>query len=284
MEGEIRSDLSTLLLINKRLEVTPKGQGEIPLEEILRAIVAMKENNQELITAATGSPFNRAIREARLPEGFKLLAIKAYEGKSNPQDHLDHFNDLMEFHLVSEMAKCRVFAVTLTSGAKKQLRAIPTGSISSWKQLSTSFLQYFQATKRYVVPLTHLGNVKQKKGETLKSYINRFNEMSNFMMWSPDAGVLAHLTNGVLPKTLFQDELQQKECRSVREFYRKASKFLKLKDSKEALHKADGAAVGKKNDLGEASDNKSKDKQGQAKRKRQMGKELEKAEEWACRK
>ena len=73
----------------------------------------MKENDMELIAAATGSPFNQEVREARLSKGFKLSAIKAYDGKSDPQDHLDHFNDLMELHLDSELAKCRVFAVIL---------------------------------------------------------------------------------------------------------------------------------------------------------------------------
>ena len=79
-------------------------------------------------------------------------------------------------------------------------------------------------------------------------------------MWSPDDGILAHLTNGVLPKTLFWDEIPQKKYRSVSEFYRKASKFLKLEDSKKALHKAEGAVASQKNDLGEVLDNKSKDK------------------------
>ena len=79
----------------------------------------MKENDVELIAAATGSPFNQEVHEARLPEGFELPTIKAYDGKSDPQDHLDHFNDLMELHLVSELAKCRVFVVTLTGRAKK---------------------------------------------------------------------------------------------------------------------------------------------------------------------
>ena len=202
----------------------------------------MKENDEELIAMATGSTFNREIREPKLLERFKLPTIKAYEGKSNPQDHLDRFNDLIELHLVSEMAKCRVFVVTLTCGAKKWFRVISTGSISSWQQLSTSFLQYFQATKRSDVPLAHSGNVKQKKGESLKSYINHVNEVLNFLTWSPDTGVLAHLTNGVFPETPFWDELQQKECSSVSEFYKKANKFLKLEDSKEALRKVEGAS------------------------------------------
>ena len=72
--------------------------------------------------------------------------------------------------------------------------------------------------------------------------------MSNFVTWSPDAGILAHLTNGVLPETPFWYELQQKECRSVDEFYRKACKYLKLEDSKEALRKTEETTSGKKND------------------------------------
>ena len=82
----------------------------------------MEEHDEELLA-----------EDARLPEGFKLPTIKAYEGKSDPQDHLDHFNDLMEMHLVSDMAKCRVFTITLTSGAKKWLKLITLGSVVSWQ-------------------------------------------------------------------------------------------------------------------------------------------------------
>ena len=91
----------------------------------------MKENDMELIVIATGSPFNQEVREARLPKGFKLLAIKAYDEKSDLQDHLHHFNDLMELHSVLELAKCRVFVVTLTRGAKKWFRSILVGSVTS---------------------------------------------------------------------------------------------------------------------------------------------------------
>ena len=71
------------------------------------------------------------------------------------------------------------------------------------------------------------------------------------MRWGPDAGVLVDLTNGVLPKTPFWDELQQKEYNSVNDFYKKANKFLKQENSKEALYKAKEATTSKKNDQGE---------------------------------
>ena len=143
----------------------------------------MKENDVELIAATTGSPFNQKVRQARLPKGFKLLGIKAYDKKSDPQDHLNHFNDLMELHLVSKLAKWRVLTITLTGGAKKWFRSIPVRSVTSWQQLSTSFLQHFQVTRKTAIPLAHLDNVKQKKGETLKSYINCYNKISNFVTW-----------------------------------------------------------------------------------------------------
>ena len=103
----------------------------------------MKENDMELIIVATESPFNQEVREAKLSKGFKLLAIKVCDRKSDPQDHLDHFNDLMELYLVLELAKCRVFVVTLIRGSKKCFRSIPAGLVASWQQLSTSFLQHF---------------------------------------------------------------------------------------------------------------------------------------------
>ena len=40
----------------------------------------------------------------------------------------------------------------------------------------------------------------------------------------------------------------------MEEFYRKACKYLKLEDSKEALRKAEGATTNKKNNLGTMPD------------------------------
>ena len=73
-----------LIAQNRQPVLAPKHQGEIPVENLHRAIATMKENNMELIKAATRSPFHQVVHKARLPKGFKLSAIKAYEGKSDP--------------------------------------------------------------------------------------------------------------------------------------------------------------------------------------------------------
>ena len=56
----------------------------IPLEDLRRAIVAIEEQDDELVAEAGGSPFCKEIWEALLPEGFKLSDIKAYDGKAYP--------------------------------------------------------------------------------------------------------------------------------------------------------------------------------------------------------
>ena len=234
-----------------RSEVNSQGIKNIPLDDLRCAIVIIEEQDDELVAVARGSPFNWEIWEALLLEGFKLPNIKAYEGKADPHDHLDHFNDLMELHMVSDLAKCKVFIVTLSNGAKKWFRSLTPGSVTSWQQLSTSFMRQFQATKQFAVSLAHLGNVKQQEGESLKSFLNRFTMELSRVRWVLDIGVLAHLTNRFLPKTPFWDELQQKKCKSVSEFYKSMSKFLKLENSKEALHKTKESTTSKKNGQGE---------------------------------
>ena len=82
----------------------------------------------------------------------------------------------------------------------------------------------------------------------MKSYLNRFTTELSRVRRAPDAGGLAYLINGVLPESPFLDELKQKEYKSVSEFYKKASKFLKLENSKEALNKVQRASSSKKSD------------------------------------
>ena len=48
--------------------------------------------------------------------------------------------------------------------------------------------------------------------------------------------------------------LQQKECKSISELYKKANKFLKLKNTNKALNKVQGASSSKKSDQGEKAE------------------------------
>ena len=49
-------------------------------------MVVIEGQDDKLVASVRGSSFCREIHEARLPEGFKLPNIEAYEGKVDPQD------------------------------------------------------------------------------------------------------------------------------------------------------------------------------------------------------
>ena len=153
--------------------------------------------------------------------------------------------------------------MTLSNGAKKWLKSLSLGSIATWSQLCIAFLRKYQVKKKFAVLLAYLGNVKQQENKSLKSFLNRFTTKLSRVRWALDARVLAHLTNGVPPDTPLQDELQQKECKSVNKFYSKASKYLNFESTKEALYKAKEPIMGK--DVGQGKKN--KENKGGEKRK-----------------
>ena len=93
------------------------------------ALDVLNKRENELAAEYHNSPFSRDIRDAPLPAGFKLPTIMPYKGKTDPQKHLNHFNDLMELHQVLDLAKCGCFTVTLTKGANKWFRTLESGLI-----------------------------------------------------------------------------------------------------------------------------------------------------------
>ena len=52
--------------------------------------------NTEAAQLTTTSPFSIEIQQAPLPARFRKRTMATYDGKTNPQDHLDAFNDQMD--------------------------------------------------------------------------------------------------------------------------------------------------------------------------------------------
>ena len=57
-----------------------RGHRKILIEDLHRAIVSMAENDEELIAAAMGSPFNQEICEAGYQKGLSSRPSKRMKG------------------------------------------------------------------------------------------------------------------------------------------------------------------------------------------------------------
>ena len=90
-----------------------------------------------------------------------MPTITPYEGKTDPQEHVDNFNDQMDLLLVLEPAHCRAFAVTLTKIAKKWFRKLLPESIRSWLQFFMAFVRQFQGARFISAPSSQFTSVRQ---------------------------------------------------------------------------------------------------------------------------
>ena len=59
------------------------------------------------------SPFVRQINKARLPRRFSQLTLAIYNGRTDPVEHVSHFNQKMAVHANNEALMCKVFPSSL---------------------------------------------------------------------------------------------------------------------------------------------------------------------------
>ena len=84
----------------------------------------------------------------------------------------------MELHWYQDPVRCRAFAITLKGPALAWFNRLPPSSISSFRELSISFLSHFIGARTYRKPSYHLLTIKQSSQESLRSYVQRFNAES----------------------------------------------------------------------------------------------------------
>ena len=113
------------------------------INELRKWLDKLVAESSETAPSTTSSPFILEIHQALLPTDFRMPTMTPYEGKTDPQDHLDAFNDQMDLLQVSVRARCQCFAVTLIATSKKWFMQIEPETVASWAQLSGMFMRQF---------------------------------------------------------------------------------------------------------------------------------------------
>ena len=66
------------------------------INELRKRLDKLAAKSSEATPSTTSSPFSLEIQQAPLPTSFCMLTMTVYEGKTDPQDHLDAFNNQMD--------------------------------------------------------------------------------------------------------------------------------------------------------------------------------------------
>jgi hypothetical protein len=86
--------------------------------------------------------------------------------------------------LVSDPLRIRLFSQSLIGPAFRWYTSLGLDSICTWKQLEEQFhIQYH--SKSTEAGIADLAQVRQKRGETVVEYIQRFREVKKPMLFDP---------------------------------------------------------------------------------------------------
>jgi hypothetical protein len=146
------------------------------MEDMKNSLKAKAARNLENFVHRADSSFIPRIANFPLPSRFKVPPLKNFDGTKDPFDYLEAFKTIMQLQAVLEEIMCWAFPMGLRGFARVWFNKLESESIGSFVQLSRTFIDHFIGGQRKGRPPTHLLNVKQMEGESLRAYVHRFNK------------------------------------------------------------------------------------------------------------
>jgi hypothetical protein len=169
-------------------------------------------------------PLSFTVTRSPLPNGFQLPRIQPYDGSTDPDDHLKAFYVHMILYGTSDAIFCKAFPCTLTGPALRWFFTLPACSIHNFSQLTKEFLKRFKSSSPNLP--TELTSLKQGDDESLKDFLNRFDEVVEKEVELSSRVYLRLMVAGLKPGSRFKESLVKEPVLHFEDLWRRASKFV----------------------------------------------------------
>ncbi|XP_010259737.1 PREDICTED: uncharacterized protein LOC104599072 [Nelumbo nucifera] len=170
-----------------------------------------------------------------LPQHFKAPTLEMYDGTSDPDDHLESFRALMILYGYSDVLTCRTFQATFRGAAHHWFSNPPPRSISSWEQFANLFLARFINNRRCYKSVVSLMSIKQKQGESLRSYIDRYKK-EELEVRDLNPMVSMHAAINGLSGSALKCLVAKTPLKTKLEFLKKAQKYIATEEASAGDH------------------------------------------------
>ena len=200
------------------------------MKEQMNAFKGCVSSDLDVLVNRTDSPFTIPVNSWPLPQKFRMLQIKSYDGVKDPLDHLETFKTLMHLQGVPDEIMCRAFPTTLKGVTRIWFSRLTPNSINTFKELSAQFTSHFIGGHRYKKSIACLMSIKQREDEMLRSYITRFNKEALLIDEADDKILVAAFTNG-LRKGKFLFSLYKNDPKTMSEVLYRATKYMNMEDA-----------------------------------------------------
>ncbi|XP_015948954.1 uncharacterized protein LOC107473874 [Arachis duranensis] len=148
-----------------------------------------------------------------------------YDRTKDPQEHLTAFEERMNLEGVGDAVRCRAFPVTLAGPAIRWFNALPQGSITTFMNISESFLARFTTRIAKAKHSINLLGVTQKLGEPTRKFLDRFNDECLEIDGLTDSIASLCLTIGLLNED-FRKHLKTKPVWTIQKIQSVAKEYI----------------------------------------------------------
>lgn len=136
-------------------------------------------------------------------------------------------------HQHTDGVKCRIFLTTLADSTQRWFNKLPSGSVRSFEDLSSTFLHHFATCKRYHKTPMNLFSMKQRSLESLREYIQRFNRVALKVPSVSSELLVSALSQGLVDGQFFSS-LVKKPPINYDNLLRRAEKYINLEEAQRA--------------------------------------------------
>ncbi|GJR29150.1 reverse transcriptase domain-containing protein [Tanacetum coccineum] len=134
----------------------------------------------------------KSSRKTRMPNN-----VKTYDGTGDPEDHVKKFQAAAQVERWAMPTWCHMFNSTLIGTARVWFDELPPESIDGYKDLKAAFLAYFMQQKKYVKDPVEIHNIKQRDGETIEDFMERFKVETRRMKGAPECMRISGFMHGI---------------------------------------------------------------------------------------
>nr|GEV99746.1 hypothetical protein [Tanacetum cinerariifolium] len=150
-------------------------------------------DNESLLSSVSKSDSSDgSSHRTRMPNN-----VKTYDGTGDPEDHVKIFQASAHVERWAMPTWCHMFNSTLIGAARVWFDELPPESVDSYNDLKAAFLAYFMQQKKYVNDPVEIHNIKQKDGETIEDFMERFKVETESMKGGPECMRFSGFMHGV---------------------------------------------------------------------------------------
>ncbi|XP_012831513.1 PREDICTED: uncharacterized protein LOC105952498 [Erythranthe guttata] len=178
-----------------------------------------------------GNPFSAEIMASDLPVGFQALEHLAYDGTTDPWDHISRFQTTSYLHRFSDGIMCRAFATTLRDATQLWFGQLAEGSVRDFDTFSAMLLDHFASSKKQKKSALTLFGVRQEDREPLRNFIRRFTNVSREVPGLSQDVLNNALMQGLRDGELFRS-LAKRAPTTYDELLKRAENYIAMEEAK----------------------------------------------------